>query len=175
MKRIILMGFMGAGKSTVGKYLAQALSVEFIDTDELIEREQKCRITDIFEKSGEQAFRDMETEVLKKLEGTSREFVLSVGGGTPVREENRLLLRKMGLVVYLETSKEEILRRVGNAKDRPMLRGEDLEKRVVFLMNEREMTYLETAHKKILTDGKKIEEVAEEIKKLLSKTEIQQD
>ena len=96
MKNIVLMGFMGAGKTTVGKRLAKALSCEFIDTDERIEKEQGRKISDIFAEDGEQAFRDMETDLLKRLQDSKDAFVLSIGGGMPVREENRALLRKIG-------------------------------------------------------------------------------
>ena len=112
MSNIVLMGFMGAGKTTIGKELAKALGYEFIDTDERIEREQGRKISDIFSEDGEEVFRQMETDLLKNLQNSEDKFVLSIGGGMPVREENRSLLRSLGTVVYLKTSKEEILRRV---------------------------------------------------------------
>ena len=165
MKHIILMGFMGAGKTTVGKELAKALSCEFIDTDEKIECEQGRKISDIFEKDGEQAFRDMETDLLKRLQDSTETFVLSIGGGMPVREENRVLLRSIGTVVYLKTSKEEIIRRVSGDTSRPLLQGGALEEKVTNLMNVREKIYIETAHKEVLTDGKSPEELVKELLK----------
>ena len=101
MKNIVLMGFMGAGKTTIGKKLAKALECEFIDTDEWIEKEQGRKISDIFAEDGEVAFRDMEKDLLKRLQNSEDRFVLSIGGGMPVREENRALLRNLGTVVYL--------------------------------------------------------------------------
>ncbi len=163
MKRIILMGFMGAGKTTVGKKLAKELSCEFIDTDELIEKEQGCKISEIFEKDGEAAFRDLETELLKRLQGSEKEFVLSIGGGMPVREENRKLLQSLGTVIYLKTSKEEIIRRVSGDTGRPLLQGGRLEEKVTALMNAREQIYIETAHKEIVTDGKYPKGLVQEI------------
>ena len=112
MKNIVLMGFMGAGKTTIGKKLSSALKYEFIDTDEWIEKEQGRNISDIFAEDGEAAFRDMETDLLKRLRNKDEKFILSIGGGMPVREENRALLRNLGIVIYLKTSKEEIIRRV---------------------------------------------------------------
>ena len=159
MKRIILMGFMGAGKTTVGKKLAKELSCEFIDTDELIEKEQGCKISEIFAKDGEAAFRDLETELLKRLQGTEKEFVLSIGGGMPVREENRKLLRKIGTVIYLKTSKEEIIKRLSGDTSRPLLQGGMLEEKISSLMNAREHIYVETAHREVLTDGKSPQEL----------------
>lgn len=148
------MGFMGAGKTTVGRKLAKTLSWEFIDTDEWIEKEQGKKISDIFAESGETAFRDMETELLKILQERDGHFVLSIGGGMPVREENRALLQSLGTVVYLKTSKEEIIKRVSGAKNRPLLQGGALEEKVTALMNARESIYKETAQVEIVTDGK---------------------
>ena len=166
MKNIVLMGFMGAGKTTIGKKLAKALAYEFIDTDEWIEKEQGRKISDIFAEDGEAVFRDMETDLLKRLQGREEKFVLSVGGGMPVREENRALLRNLGIVIYLKTSKEEIIRRVSGDKNRPLLQGGDLEEKVTNLMNAREQIYVETAHVEVITDEKNPLEVIEEIIKL---------
>ena len=163
MKRIVLMGFMGAGKSTVGKKLAETCGYTFIDTDEWIEREQNRKISDIFEKDGEKAFRDMETDLLKRLQNSEEEFILSIGGGVPVREENRELLRNLGTVVYLRTTKEEIIRRVSGDVNRPLLQGGALEEKVTALMNAREHIYQETAHREVLTDGKNPTELVDEI------------
>ena len=160
------MGFMGAGKTTIGKKLAKALEYEFIDTDEWIEKEQGRKISDIFAEDGEAVFRDMETDLLKRLQGREEKFVLSIGGGMPVREENRALLRNLGIVIYLKTSKEEIIRRVSGDKNRPLLQGGDLEEKVTNLMNAREQIYVETAHVEVITDEKNPLEVIEEIIKL---------
>lgn len=154
MKNIVLMGFMGAGKTTVGRKLAKTLSWEFIDTDEWIEKEQGKKISDIFAESGETAFRDMETELLKILQERDGHFVLSIGGGMPVRKENRALLQSLGTVVYLKTSKEEIIKRVSGGKNRPLLQGGTLEEKVTALMNARESIYKETAQVEVVTDGK---------------------
>ncbi len=166
MKNIVLMGFMGAGKTTIGKKLAKALEYEFIDTDEWIEKEQGRKISDIFAEDGEVVFRDMETDLLKRLQGSEEKFVLSIGGGMPVREENRALLRNLGIVIYLKTSKEEIIRRVSGNKNRPLLQGGDLEEKVTNLMNAREQIYVETAHAEVITDGKNPLEVIGKIIKL---------
>ncbi len=165
MKRIVLMGFMGAGKTTIGRALAKALSCEMIDTDEQIEREQGRKISDIFAQDGEMVFRDLETELLKRLCNSERNFVLSIGGGMPMREQNRALLREIGEVIYLNTSKEEIIRRVSGDKSRPLLQGGALEERVTQLMNAREQIYLQTAHQILTTDKKTVSEIVGEIEK----------
>lgn len=163
MKRIVLMGFMGAGKTTIGKALAKELSCKFIDTDEVIEKEQGKKISEIFEKEGECVFRDMETELLKRLQESKEQFVLSIGGGMPVREENRELLRKIGTVVYLKATKEELLRRLSGDTSRPLLQGGALEEKVTALMEARECIYKETAHREVITDGKSVDKLAKEI------------
>lgn len=163
MKNIVLMGFMGAGKTTIGKRLAKAMNCEFIDTDAKIEEEQGRKISDIFAEEGETAFRDMETDLLRRMQDYEGKFVLSIGGGMPVREENRQLLRNLGTVVYLKTSKEEIIRRVSGNKNRPLLQGGNLEEKVTGLMKAREEIYLETAHKILTTDSKSVSKLVNDI------------
>lgn len=162
MKRpgIVLIGFMGAGKTTIGRCLARALGAEFLDTDELIEEDTGKKIAEIFALEGEESFREMETRLLKKLGKRKQPFVLSAGGGMPVRKENRELLRSLGTVVYLEASKETIVKRVSGDCTRPLLQGEDLEKKVTDLMSLRERIYRETAHRIVQTDEKTQEELA---------------
>ena len=107
----------------------------------------------------------METDLLKRLQDSKDAFVLSIGGGMPVREENRALLRKIGTVVYLKTSKEEIIRRVSGDTNRPLLQGGALEEKVTSLMNAREQIYMETAHREVVTDGKYPQKIVEELMK----------
>ena len=101
MDNLILIGFMGAGKTTVGKLLAREKGLQFVDTDDRIVAEQKQSIPDIFSKYGESFFRDLETDLLRRMKEDTRHSVISVGGGMPVREENRKLLRALGCVIYL--------------------------------------------------------------------------
>ncbi|MCD8097152.1 MAG: shikimate kinase [Lachnospiraceae bacterium] len=160
MRNLILIGFMGAGKTSVGKYLARDAGMTFVDTDEQIVAEQGMEISAIFEKYGEPYFRDLETGLLERMQTDTEDSVISVGGGMPVREQNRELLRSLGCVIYLQATKATILGRVQNDGTRPMLRGEDMEARVERLMREREALYREAAHFVIHTDGQDIPEVA---------------
>lgn len=164
MDNLILIGFMGAGKTTVGKLLAREKGLQFVDTDDRIVAEQKQSIPDIFSKYGESFFRDLETDLLRRMKEDTRHSVISVGGGMPVREENRKLLRALGCVIYLTAEKETILGRVKSDGSRPMLNGEDLERRVERLMKERESSYRKAAHLCVRTDGRNVHQVAQIIR-----------
>ena len=111
---IILIGFMGSGKTTFGRWITRTHNMEFLDTDEYIENKYNKLIKDIFRDSGEETFRDMETQAIKELAQVCDNCVISVGGGLPVREVNRSLLKELGIVVYLEASVDELY---GDTKD----------------------------------------------------------
>lgn len=161
---IILEGFMGSGKSAVSALLADELSMELVDTDEIIEETEGCTINEIFEKEGEKAFRDMETDLLEAITGDHwREFVISLGGGMPVREENRRLLRKAGKIVFLKASPETIYERVKGDDKRPLLRCEDPLSKIKELMASRMEAYEDAADIVVDTDNKTVQEVVNEI------------
>lgn len=165
MENIILIGFMGCGKTSVGKRLAESENMEFLDTDEWIEKKQQKTISEIFATQGESAFRNMETECLKQLlEYKETAFVLSVGGGLPIREENRKLLSQIGHVVYLKASPDVIYRRLRNDKTRPLLQGMNPRGRIFDLMSARKSYYESAAEYIIEVDNKKFTEIMEEIK-----------
>lgn len=163
---ILLMGFMGAGKSTIGKELALSLSYSFLDTDEMIEKKEGREISQIFLQEGEKAFRDMETTLLKEL-GNIDKMVISLGGGMLIREENQKLMNALGLVVYLRTRKNTIIKRLEGDRKRPLLKGENIEEKVGNLMKEREPIYEKAACIFVDTDEKSIKEIVEEIISLL--------
>ncbi|MDE7028898.1 MAG: shikimate kinase [Lachnospiraceae bacterium] len=122
MENIILTGYMGSGKTTIGKNLAKRKNYTFVDTDELIEQQQQRSINEIFAADGEQAFRDMETELLRQLIAERREhMVISTGGGMPLRAENRQLLSHLGKVVFLKASPRTIYDRIRGDTTRPLL------------------------------------------------------
>lgn len=121
---VVLIGFMGVGKTEVGKLLAKKLKMDYIDTDAIIEGHEKRPINDIFASSGEQAFRDMETETLDGLSGVSNK-VISTGGGIVLRPENVDKLKKMGVLILLWSSPKTIFKRLKHAGNRPLLNVED--------------------------------------------------
>lgn len=166
MKNFILVGYMGCGKTTVGKNLARICRFTFLDTDELIERQQGRRISEIFATDGESAFRDMETAVLKELLAKKKNrLVISTGGGMAVREENRELLKKLGMVFYLKAKPETVYARVKGDTKRPLLQCEDPLSRIRSMQEQREPAYLEAAHHIIEVDEYRQCEIAEKIKK----------
>jgi len=160
---IILIGFMGAGKTTVGEALAKQLGVRLLDTDQLIEEQAKTTISRIFETQGEEAFRRAETEMLRTLSLIEEKAVISAGGGLPLREENRNLLKNMGTVVFLKVQPETVLRRLKGDTTRPLLQGEDAKKKVEDLLAYRIPLYQEAAHMAVDVDDKGAEEIAREI------------
>lgn len=158
-RNIILIGFMGTGKSTIGRILTQNLGYPLIDTDQTIETEQNCTISEIFEKSGEEAFRNIESQTLHKLKNHSR-HIISTGGGIIGRLENRQILRELGYVVWLSATPQEIHKRTARNNNRPLLNQEDPENFIRTLLEKRTPYYQETAHLKIETDQLSFEEVA---------------
>ncbi|SCX92799.1 shikimate dehydrogenase [Butyrivibrio hungatei] len=161
---VILEGFMGSGKSTVSELISDKLELELIDTDEAIEEAEGRKISEIFEQDGEEAFRDMETGLMEMvISEHMRETVISLGGGLPVREKNRELLKRAGKVVYLRTSPETVYDRLKGDDTRPLLKSENPLARIKELQDERGKIYEEAADIIVDTDGKSPEEVANEI------------
>lgn len=142
---IILIGFMGSGKTTFGKWISEKHGMKFIDTDEYIENKQGRLIKDIFWESGEEVFRDMETTAVRELIDNTTNTVVSVGGGLPLKEINRKLLRQLGCVVFLDTSVDELVRRLDKDTSRPLLAGGDVRQKIESLMQARMEYYKEAA------------------------------
>lgn len=163
MKNVILIGFMGCGKTTVGLKLSYRLRRTVIDTDKEIEREEKRSISDIFASDGEGYFRDRETACLKKLMENSDNQIISVGGGLPMREENRRLLHELGQVFYLRASAETIYDRVKHDTTRPLLQGDDPKNKIRALLDERDTYYREAADIIVDVDNKEFEQILDEI------------
>ena len=143
---VCFIGLPGSGKSTIGRQLARNWGVEFVDSDLVLERRLGCSIKDYFAAHGEQAFRDAEAEVLADLARGQSACVLSTGGGAVLRAENRAVLHANTTVFYLQSSPEDIARRLRNDTTRPLLQGEDPLKRLRDLLAMRAPLYEETAH-----------------------------
>ncbi len=165
---MILTGFMGTGKSTVGRRLASEMGLKFIDVDEVIEKESGLPIGEIFEKYGEHHFRKIESEVIRKL--TSGEYgaglVVSAGGGAVISEANRTAFKRWGVLICLSASPDEILKRVGTNNDRPLLAAGDKREVIERLLKERDGAYGDCDFT-VATDFKDIHEVVGIVKKFL--------
>lgn len=159
---IILIGFMGSGKSTVGRMVSKRLRFHFMDTDHLVEERARMAIQEIFKgPGGEKEFRDRETAALESLLVSARRNVIATGGGIVTQPRNIPLLQQLGWVVLLEADPEEILRRVGRNDDRPLLHVSDPRARVNELLDARGPLYRETANFCVDSTGKRREEVAD--------------
>lgn len=168
-KNIILIGFMGSGKTTVGVKLSYRLRMPVEDTDKMIEKRFGMSVSEIFAREGEAAFRAMETEVLREIAQQDFTRIYSVGGGTPVREENRPLLKACGTVIYLRAKPETIYERLRGDTTRPLLQCEDPLTRIKTLMGERSAAYEECADLIVDVDAAGAEAVPEQIVHALQK------
>ena len=120
----ILIGFMGAGKTSIGTCLSERSDRPLVDTDQLIEAEAGMSIPQIFSEQGEDGFRRIESRILEKLNNESDHIVISVGGGLPLRAENRIILSELGTVVFLRTRPDTVLSRLEGDVTRPLLQLE---------------------------------------------------
>jgi shikimate kinase len=136
----LLIGFMGAGKTTIGRKLAKLLEYSFIDTDTEIEEDQGCSIADIFKYGGEECFRDMETRLLEKLKNVQNS-VIATGGGIVLREQNQAMLQKIGKRVFLKVPQTELLQRLKNDRNRPLLNNKNPETVLKNMFAERSLLY----------------------------------
>lgn len=159
---IFLIGFMGAGKSTIARTLQRELGFPLVEMDERIVQEQGMSINDIFAQYGEAHFRDIESQLVVDL-GKQEPSVVSCGGGVVVRPENTQNMKKSGRIVLLKASPETIFERVRNSTDRPILNGHMNVEYIAELMEKRRALYEEAADITIQTDGKTREQICEEI------------
>ena len=166
MKHIILIGFMGSGKSTYGRLIANKLGRNFIDTDHYIEKKEGRSISDIFSDDGEEYFRDLETEVLQELMKNTTPTVLSLGGGTPLRKENRELM-KDGYTIFLKVSAKEAFERLKNDTERPLLKVADPKGKIEELLNQRNPIYESVADYVLLEEQKSLDDVFYELSKVV--------
>jgi len=142
---IALIGLPGSGKSTVGRQLARRLQLPFVDSDQVIEQQLGCSIRDYFEREGEDRFRDIEESVIDQLT-QNQGSVLSTGGGVVLRPANRRHLRERGQVIYLNSSPDELFRRLRHDVNRPLLQVANPLSRLRDLHALRDPLYRETAH-----------------------------
>ncbi len=162
-RKYFFIGFMGSGKTTISKKLAAVTKLKWIDTDQEIEKEEKKQIKDIFAEEGEEAFRDMETAYLRKLQDREEDMIVSCGGGIILREENIELMQKAGEVIYLEASPYTIYKRVKNSDKRPILNGHMNVEYISELMEKRLPFYEKAKTFTVEVNHKRVQDITEEI------------
>ena len=168
---IVLIGFMGAGKTSISEYLKTLFAMDVVEMDQIIAEREGMSIPDIFEVHGEQYFRDLETNLLIEMQ-SRKNVVISCGGGTPLRECNVVEMKKNGRVVLLTASPETIFDRVKDSHDRPVIENNKNVPFIADLMEKRRVKYEAAADIVINTDGKSLIEVCEElVQKLLAMDE----
>lgn len=170
---IYLVGFRGVGKTSAARIIAEKLSREWIDADAEAEKCLGCTITELFQREGEQAFRDLEVDVLRRLART-KDSVISTGGGVVLRQQNRKTLKETGFVAWLYAAPETIQRRLEKdpttATTRPTLTGRPLGEEIRCLLEERDPYYRDVADVEIDTDGLDPSAVADLVIEAYSRT-----
>ena len=159
LKNIVLVGPMGSGKTTIGRRLAHELNQDFFDTDHEIIDKTGVSIDHIFDIEGEEGFRERESKILENLCQMSN-IILATGGGIVILPKNRKILKNSGLVVYLSSSVNQLLKRTAKSKTRPLLENSsDRRKTITELLEARDVYYREVASFVVDTTGKKLHEV----------------
>lgn len=161
-RHIILIGLMGCGKTTIGKELQRAMDLHFSDTDQMIEEQEGMSIPAIFQRFGEDHFRNLETQVLRRCLSlpAGKSHVISTGGGMVLRPENREILRQLGFVVWLNADTNTLYQRVLRSDNRPLLHTANPAETLARLSAERMPLYAETAHLSIDTANLSVYEIA---------------
>ena len=162
MDNIFLIGYMGTGKSSVAKFLSTEHGWDVLEMDDMIVQRQGMSIADIFEKQGEEYFRDVESNLIKEI-CLQQNKVVSCGGGVVLREQNVDEMKKRGSIVLLSASPETILERVKDDTSRPLLQGNKTIEFLSEMMEKRREKYENAADVVIQTDGKQIAEICNEI------------
>ncbi|MBD8521984.1 shikimate kinase [Lysinibacillus sp. FSL R7-0073] len=158
MRKIYLVGFMGSGKSALGRRLSFLLKMPYYDMDHEIVRQQGMSIPQIFEKYGEAHFRKIETEFLKSFRDEA--CIISTGGGVAINAENRKIMRRSGLVFFLDASFEDIYKRVQHDPNRPIVQSSTKEE-LESLYHYRRKFYRDAGHIQVLTEGRTIRQILE--------------
>ena len=165
-KNIFIVGSMGSGKTSIGKMLAKNNNLSFLDTDHEIIRSCGYSIPDIFEKFGEEHFRGLETEQLRKMNAIEN-HIISTGGGIILRDDNERLMKDLGIIIFLDININSQIDRVKNRKNRPLLNNNNLKDNLLSLKKIRDPIYKNISNYIIDVSGKERDQVINEIQKII--------
>ena len=165
-KNIFIVGSMGSGKTSIGKMLAKNNNLSFLDTDHEIIRSCGYSIPDIFEKFGEEHFRNLETEQLRKMDAIEN-HIISTGGGIVLKDDNKKLMKSLGLIIFLDINISSQMDRVKNRKNRPLLNDKNLKDNLLSLKKIRDPIYKKISNYIIDVSGKERNQVISEIQKII--------
>jgi len=137
MDKIFIVGMPGSGKSTMARYLCSKTKFNYLDLDEEIEKKSQKSVTEIFRDEGQEYFRSLETKLLKEIINKEKIFILSTGGGTPCFNKNMELMKKNGITIFLNTSIDTLIERVGRKNKRPLFNSKNIKETINNMFNER--------------------------------------
>ncbi|MGN8887277.1 shikimate kinase [Blautia sp. HCP28S3_G10] len=168
MNHIVIIGFMGSGKTRVGKQLAKDLGLPFIDLEKIITKKMNLSAREIFERFGEPYYRALETLALKQLIQDKNRKVISLGAGLPLQEQNEKYLKQLGTIIYLKGSFATLKKRLEGSRKDPLLDGEDRDEKIKKLLKQRDPVYDKFADIKVVTGEKPFEELIKEIEEKIA-------
>ena len=168
MNHIVIIGFMGSGKTRVGKQLAKYLGLPFIDLEKIITKKMNLSAREIFERFGEPYYRALETLALKQLIQDKNRKVISLGAGLPLQEQNEKYLKQLGTIIYLKGSFATLKKRLEGSRKDPLLDGEDRDEKIKKLLKQRDPVYDKFADIKVVTGEKPFEELIKEIEEKIA-------
>ena len=166
MNHIVVIGFMGSGKTRVGKRLSSDLGLTFVDVDKVIVRKMNMPVKEIFQRFGEPYYRALETMTVKALIEDKEKKVISLGAGLPIQEQNEKYIKQLGTVVYLKGSAETFRKRL-EGNNNPLLEGDNQEEKIKKLLKQRDPVYEKFADIKVVTGVKPFDELIAEIEEKL--------
>ncbi|MDC7286232.1 shikimate kinase [Blautia schinkii] len=167
MNHIVITGFMGSGKTRVGKRLSQDLGLPFIDVDRVIMKKMDLTAKEIFERFGEPFYRALETMTIKTLIEDKERKVISLGAGLPIQEQNEKYLKQLGTIIYLKGSLETLKKRLEGSSSDPLLEGDNREEKIKKLLKQRDPIYAKFADIEVVTGVKPFEGLIAEIEEKL--------
>lgn len=168
MNHVVIIGFMGSGKTRVGKQLSRDLGLPFIDLEKLIVKKMDSSVREIFERFGEPFYRALETMAVKELIKDTERKVISLGAGLPLQEQNQKYIKELGTVIYLKGSLDTLRKRIADSNKDPLLDGDDREEKIKKLLNQRDPVYQKFADIQVVTGVKSFQDLIQEIEEKLA-------